>query len=244
MALVAQPHGHYKFLATSVGAPFSAGAVAEPNYAIVHATLHKPLPWKEGFAAIAAHLAAHNRPKAALCAVELRCPEPYTSEAFAAFNKEYLALLTEWGILVDGLSPAARSNIAAEVHAPTEQTLYAFSYTVPRKDAPKCFVISGAGERPTVRPGETSIEALKEKTLDIMATMQRRLTEVGGDWSDVTDVNMYTVHRLHGFLEDALLAPIGVAALHGIHWHYGRPPVIGLEVEVDIRATEELRFGR
>jgi hypothetical protein len=211
---------------------------------VVHATFHTPLPWQDGFAAIAQHLAAHNRPKAALCAVELRCAQPYTAEGFAAFNKDYVALLTEWKILVDGFSPLARTNVAPAVLAPEGQTVYAFSYTVPRPGAPKSFVISGAGERPTVRQGETTVDALRDKTLDVMATMQRRLTDVGGSWGDITGVNVYTAHRLHGFLEDAILGPLGPAALHGIHWHYSRPPVVGLEVEIDMRASEETRIGR
>jgi hypothetical protein len=59
----------------------------------------------------------------------------------------------------------------------------------------------------------------------------------------VTALNLYTQHDLHAFLPAEILAAMGSAATHGIHWYYSRPPVIGLEVEVDIRGIrQELRL--
>ena len=239
-----QQAGGYSFLPGTVGGPFSGGVAALPGFEIVHATLHALLPWQQAFELIARHLEGLGRPRTALCAVELRCAEAYTPEAFAAFNRQYRGLLEQWGILVDGYSPAARSNVAPAIVPPTEQSLYAFSYTVPAAgNVLPSFVGSGSAERPTVRPGETSLEALREKSADVMAAMQRHLDELAATWADVTAVNVYTTSPLQTVLKQDILAPMGTAAAHGVHWYYSRPPVQGLEIEIDLRGTwKEVRL--
>jgi hypothetical protein len=242
--MMEQTAGGYRFIPGVQGGPFSGGVTALPGYEIVHATLHTLLPWRQGFDLIARHLEGLGRPRAALCALELRCPTAYTREGFAAFNVQYRGLLEQWGILVDGYSPAARSNVAPAVVPPQEQSLYAFSYTVPAPESRlPSFVGSGSAERPTVRPGETSLEALREKTADVMAAMQRHLDDLAATWSDVTSVQVYTTSELQAVLEPDILAPMGTAAPHGVHWFYSRPPVEGLDIEVDIRGTwREIRL--
>ena len=40
-----------------------------------------------------------------------------------------------------------------------------------------------------------------------------------------------------------LLSPLGAAAVHAFHWYYSRPPIVGLEFEVDMRGVrQELRI--
>ena len=120
------PTGNYQFvpLATPpriVGAaPFSSGVRAQAGYEIVRATFQVPLPYRAGFAAAARHLQAIGRPRTALCAVEVRVPRPLTADEFAAFNAGYRALLGEWGVLVDGQVPIARSNVAPLGQPPSE----------------------------------------------------------------------------------------------------------------------------
>ena len=242
--MMQQREGGYSFLPGAPGGPFSGGVTALPGYEIVHATLHAMLPWRQAFDLIARHLASLGRPLTALCAVELRCPAAYTTEGFAAFNVQYRALLEQWSLLVDGYSPAARSNVAPAISPPGEQSLYAFSYTVPSAgNAPPSFVSSGSAERPTVRPGETSVDALREKTTDVMAAMQRHLDQLAATWADVTAVNVYTTNALHAVLEQGILAPMGTAAGNGVHWFYSRPPVQGLEIEIDLRGIwQEVRL--
>src|SRR5262245_46163129 len=91
------PAGGYRFLPGIT--PFSSGVVATSGHQVVHATLRAPLPWRDGFALIDRHLAAEQRPRAALCAIELRSPEPFSFEGFDSFNTGYRALLAEWKIL-------------------------------------------------------------------------------------------------------------------------------------------------
>jgi len=126
------------------------------------------------------HLRPEGRPRAALCAIELRSPTPFSYEGFDAFNAGYRALLTEWKLLVDGENPIARTNVAPLVGAPSEPSLYAFAYTIPGATPRPTFVVAGAGEmrvrgvgvQGIVRHGETSPEAMREKAAHVMGVMQ------------------------------------------------------------------------
>lgn len=245
MALMQHSTGNYRFLPLATdpriqgSAPFSGGVIADAGYEVVHAIFQQPLPYEQGFEAAARHLAAQGRPQTALCAVELRCPEPYTVAGFGEFNARYRGILTDWGVFVDGHNPIGRSNIAPSVNAPSETLLYAISYTAPTAERGPTFVVSGAPEKANVRPGETSPDALREKTASAMAAMDAGLRALGTSWADVTALNLYTQHNLYDFLESEILTPMGDAATHGIRWYYSRPPVIGLEVEVDVRGNRQ-----
>ena len=249
MPLTDHPTGGYQFLPIAAAprivgpAPFSSGVRAMAGYELVHATFQTPLPYRAGFAAAARHLEAVGRPRTALCAVEVRVPRPLTMDEFVAFNADYLVLLGEWGVLVDGLVPIARSNVAPLGAPPSEIALYGFSYTVPASDAPPSFFVSAAPEKAEVRPGETTPEALREKAASAMQTMQSGLTALEMDWSAVTTLGIYTHHDVHAFVETEILARLGPAAVHGVHWYYGPPPIVGLEIEVDVRAVrQEIRL--
>src|SRR5438552_3546645 len=155
MTTLQATRGNYRFAPGSAMSPYSSGGIADPGYEVVHATLQSPLPIWDGFAAIERYLTSLQRPRAALVALELRCARPYDPADWMApdsFNQRYIAKLREWDLLVDGLIPVARTNVAPILSPPTEQVLYAFSYTVPTADpaAPPTFVVAGSGEDPAV----------------------------------------------------------------------------------------------
>ena len=104
--LIAHPKGHYRFLQGID--PYSCGVVAEPGWEIVRVVLAEPLPWREGFERVDAHLAAEGCERVSLCAMELRSPVPFTMQGFIDFNREYCAVLRAWGLYVDELNPVAR----------------------------------------------------------------------------------------------------------------------------------------
>jgi hypothetical protein len=243
--LVSNPRGSYRFLKGI--AAYSSGVIANPGYEIVHVTLAAPVVVRAGFDLVARHLGSAGRPGQALCAIELRSPRPFPFDGFAEFNASYSAILVEADLLTDGLNPIARTNVAPEVDPPSEPVLYGFSYTMPARgsDLPPTFVVAGAGElsedrydaQHIVRAGETSDEAMREKAKCVLDHVQRRLTGLGADWAQVNVVNVYTVRNIFSFLREGILARAGTAARHGVRWHFARPPIEGLEFEMDVRGV-------
>ncbi len=239
--LIDHPRGNYSFLKGI--APYSAGAVASKGFEIEHARLHAVVPLRAGFDAVSAHLKSIGVPRQALCGMELRSPRPFTFEGFSKFNAGYIEILKTWNILLDGVNPVARTNVAPEANPPAEPSLYGFSYVVPRPSAnkrwPVSFVIAGAGELPegtldpqtVIRRGDTSPGAIVEKARFVMELMNARLKELGAAWADVTVAEIYTVHDVHPLLKSGLLP----AATHGYTWHYSRPPIVTIEYEMDLR---------
>jgi len=208
-------------------------------------TLAAPEPWREGFARIARHLIQVKRAKTALCGIELRSPAPWSFDGFAAFNEGYRKLLAEWDILVGDDNPIPRTNVAPVVAAPSEPSLYAFSYTQPGATPEPSFVVAGAGElkdrargpEGIVRHGDTSPDGMREKARFVMAIMQDRLRTLGGDWRRVTAIDIYTAEPIHHLVLDEVLKPAGAAAIHGVHWYPSRPPIQGLDYEMDMRGV-------
>lgn len=239
--LIENTRGSYSFLKGI--SPYSAGVVAFPGFEIEHARFRTALPLHAGFAAIEAHLTKQRRPRQALCGVELRSPRAFSFTGFSEFNGTYVAVLKSWQILQDGLNPVARTNVAPEVDPPSEVVVYGFSYTIPASDASRTFVVAGAGELPEgtldphqiVRRGETGPEALAEKSGFVLGLMEARLRALGASWSEVTTTSVYTVHNIGALLAPRILPAMGKARWHGVLWYYARPPIEGIEYEMDLR---------
>ena len=144
MAAEKNERGGYIYL--PAGFPFSSGAAAMPGYEVVHAVFRRPVPWRDGFAAMEKRFEAEGRPRQALCGVELRCPAPMTPDGFHEFNIGYRAILEDWDIIIDGVNPVGRTNVSPVRGAPNETLMYGFSYTVENADAPPTFHGAGGGE--------------------------------------------------------------------------------------------------
>ena len=222
---------------------YSAGVAAEPGFAIERARFARVVPLDEGFARIEAHLKAIGRPVTAFCACELRSPAPFTEQGFVDFNRIYVGTLERWNVMRNGTNPVARSNVCPEIDPPAAPGFYAFSYTVPSA-AGGGLVVAGSGEAPeghkdyrsvTVRAGETSPDAILEKARWVLGEQERRLAVLGATWRDVTATHVYTVHDIHPFLGSELVRR--GAAAGGVTWQYCRPPVAGLEYEMDCRGV-------
>jgi hypothetical protein len=95
----------------------------------------------------------------------------------------------------------------------------------------------GVGAEGIVRHGETSAAAMRDKAAHVMGIMQARLQGLGGAWSDVTAIDVYTAQPIEALLAETVLGPAGAAAIHGVRWFPSRPPVIGLEYEMDLRGV-------
>jgi hypothetical protein len=249
MKTVAFTAGGYRYIPAVF--QYSGGVAAEPGFAIQRIRFHRPLPLRAGFGEIARMIEASGRPPTAFCACELRSPAPFTEAGFRAFNEIYVETLREWGLFDGRTNPVARSNVCPEIDPPAEPSFHAFSYTVvaAHDDAPS-FVVAGSGEATeggstyrerTVRFGETTPDALREKARYVLGEMERRLDALGFAWASTTATQVYTVHDLHPFLHDEIVRR--GAAANGLTWHFARPPVRDLEYEMDCRAvaTERIR---
>jgi len=239
--------GNYKFI-RGYGAPFSSGALADPGFEIVHATFKPLARLADGYGLIERHMLDAARPINAVCGIELRIAAALTPAGFDEFNRPYIERLTAWGLLVDGLNPVARTNVAPAASPLAEPSLYGFYYTVPAVGAARpAFVIAGVadvasregGKREVVAAGDISLEGLRRKNACILETLDGLLREMKVGWSEASAMNLYTIHDLHPLFATDLLPALGVAANRGVRWHYARPPVIGSELEIDAYAARQ-----
>jgi hypothetical protein len=232
--------GGYRFLTHQF--QYSGGVAALPGFRIERARFARPLPLADGFAAAEAHLARLGRPPTAFCACELRSPKQFTEAGFVAFNRHYVQQLARWGICKDDINPVARSNVCPEIAPPAEPSFYAFCYTVPGDEGG--FVAAGSGEardgasryaERIVRLGDRSPASMREKAHLVLAIMEERMAPLGFGWHAATATQLYTVFNIHSFLADEFVARGATAG--GLTWHFARPPVEGLDFEVDARGV-------
>ncbi len=232
--------GDYAFL-PAPHAPFSAGVVAMPGYALHRAKFHRPVPMSEGLSRITRHLATLGRPVTALAACEIRSPQSMSPADFAAFNREYLEPLHEWGCKSGPFNPVARSNMAPITEVPLGPTFYAFTYTVPEPGAAGDFVISGkpefrdgvTGPERTFGGRDTSLKGIVHKAAFVMDAIRARVDALGCDWNGITAAQIYAVHDLRPVLEE-VFAKAGLSQL-GVSCFPGWPPATDADIEFDVR---------
>jgi hypothetical protein len=157
----------------------------------------------------------------------------------------YAGTLERWGIYKDGVNPVARTNVCPAHQPPPEPSLYAFSYTVPAATGARgTFIVAGGGEAPDdkpnyhdhiVRRGDTSPEGLREKVRYVAAEMERRLAALGFSWQHAISTQAYTVHDIGALVEPEIVRR--GAAGGGLEWHFARPPIVGLDFEMDVRGA-------
>ncbi len=224
---------------------YSGGVAAEDGFELERARFLAPVPLAEAFGRVEAHLKSIGRPLTAFAHCELRSPGQFTDQGFIDFNKQYVVTLERFGIYKDGVNPVARTNVCPMYGEPATPSMHAFTYTVPAgKGARRTFMLSGGGDvRPgsapyserIVRYGDTSPEALREKVRFVVAEMERRLKLLGFTWADAVSTQGYTVQNIGHLVGEELAARGAIAS--GLVWSYARPPVIGLQYEMDVRGT-------
>jgi hypothetical protein len=67
----------------------------------------------------------------------------------------------------------------------------------------------------------------------VLDEMERRMSALARDWKQTTGVQLYTVQDIFPILENELGRRGGFR--NGPTWHFNRPPVVGLEYEIDCR---------
>lgn len=236
--------GNYRYVPSVF--QYSAGAAALRGFHVERVMFRQPVPLKQGFARIAEIIKGAGRPLTAFCACELRSPAPFDDAGFKAFNEVYVGTLAEWGIYnaETKANPVARSNVCPEIGGPPEPSFHAFSYVAAGEAGSPQFVISGSGEaregagpyaERIVRLNETTPDAMREKAVFVLGQMEKRMGAFGHGWADTTAVQVYTVHDLHSYMAGEIVSR--GAARAGLTWHFNRPPVIGLDYEMDCRSV-------
>jgi hypothetical protein len=167
-------------------------------------------------------------------------------QEFMAFNQTYIEQMRKLDVLVKGQMPLTRSNLVVP-GTDAAHRIHAFTYTVPATPSTSgrpMFVVAGIPEvrfaAPTpeiVAENDSSLAGLREKTVFVLESIERLLADVGAGWSDVTGMQLYTVRDLHPLLESVVLPKIGDAAWRGIQWHHVLLPLIGGDVEIDVRSV-------
>jgi hypothetical protein len=224
----------------------SAGVAAESGYAIRRVRLRRPLPLREGFATVHRFLQSLDRPLSAFCACELRCPAPLSDRGLQEFNRRYLRQLERWGLIRDGVSPLARSEVCPQVTPPGSPAFHAFCVTVPQpKSAAGTFVTSGSsGERPIMLPSgidgswdkaRVAPAMLRTKAEQVLGDLEDRMRALGFSWRHATATQLYTLHDFHPFMADVIERR--GAAPGGLTWHLARPPLLGVDYQMDVRGV-------
>jgi hypothetical protein len=230
---------------------YSAGVAAESGFRLEQARFKSPVPIQNAFAIVERHLTQIGRPFTAFAHCELRSPGQFDDNGFIEFNKRYVGTLQKWGIYqaqnagTKAINPVARTNVCPEFFGPKEISMLAFTYTVPcATDSNANFVLSGGGDaRPGSEPykdriiafGDHSQSGLQLKVEFVIQEMEKRLKSLGFTWNDVACTQSYSVHNIGGLVE-SLLASRGLMR-NGLSWHFARPPVMGLDFEMDLRGA-------
>jgi hypothetical protein len=240
--LVENSRGNYAFV-RGIG-PFSAAVTAQPGFEIVHARFLPLIALNDGYTSVERHLKAVQRPLEALCGMELRIPQVLSREGFDEFNRPYIDRLKNWGLEVAGANPVTRTNVAYETNPVPEPMLAGFFYTAPSTAQRETFVLSGVPEIASreggvqiVARGDTSPNGLRQKLECILQVLSAHLADMKLTWELATAVNVYTVFDIYPLLAPQLLPRLGTGSHAGITWHYARPPVSGLDAELDARAV-------
>jgi hypothetical protein len=76
---------------------------------------------------------------------------------------------------------------------------------------------------------------MHEKVSFVVAEMERRLGLLGFTWQDAVTTQAYTVQNIGHLVGEVIASRGGCAG--GLVWTYARPPVIGLEFEMDVRGA-------
>lgn len=246
MSLKMNPQAQYSYIPAITA--YSGGVRAADETEIVHATLKKSIPWVKGFDTISDLLASFELERSALCGVELRCEKPHSFDGFDEFNNAYENKLAQWGLIVEGQNPVARTNVAPAHLWPNQTELHAFSFIRPSKYTEPSFVVAGAGDlidqsllvpESIVRVGEKSKAAWMARISQVMDEMETRMKTLGVSWGDSSTVDVYCAADWMPYVEESMLARMGHSGLRGLHWYYSRPPIEGLTFEMDLRGVAE-----
>lgn len=239
--LIDNKAGAYKILPG--GAAFCSGVLPYEGYEIVRVLLRPWIPLEQGYGFIENYLKSVGRPVQSFCGIELRVPAPLAMNDWSSFNVPYLAQLRKWGLIFSDQSAVCRSNIALTLNAPTTTSLCAFSYTSPTSAKNKTFFLSGQADidanGKAIADGDTGPAAMQKRARFTIVTVSATLAKLGVSWHDTTQVAFFHANDIPDLWEPTLLGSLGEALSRGVLVYRARPPIAGLEVELEARAVRQ-----
>ena len=83
----------------------------------------------------------------------LRSPAPFSFPGFDEFNARYVEMLKAWDLLLDGVNPVARTNVAPGGRSARRAValLVRLHRSRLRRRTVRSFIVAGAGELPKAR---------------------------------------------------------------------------------------------
>jgi hypothetical protein len=240
-ALIDNKAGAYKILPG--GAAFCSGIIPHEGYEVVRVLLRPWIPLEQGYAFIESYLKSVGRPVQAFGGIELRVPAPLAMKDWSSFNVPYLEQLRKWGLIFGENSGVCRSNIALTLHPPTITSLCAFTYTAPTSAKNKTFFLSGQADidaaGKAIAEGDTGPAAMQKRARYTIDTVGATLAKLGVSWRDTTQIAFFHAHEIPGLWGSELLGSLGEALSRGVLVYRARPPIAGLEVELEARAVRQ-----
>ena len=76
---------------------------------------------------------------------------------------------------------------------------------------------------------------MREKARYVLNAMETRMGALGVGWPQASVIQAYSVHDIHPVMSKEIITR--GAASGGLTWYYARPPVEGLEYEMDVRGV-------
>ena len=67
----------------------------------------------------------------------------------------------------------------------------------------------------------------------LLGAIELRMAALGFGWADVTATQVYTIFDIHPLFADEIARR--AATPGGLTWHFARPTVQGLDLEMDVR---------
>jgi hypothetical protein len=74
-----------------------------------------------------------------------------------------------------------------------------------------------------------------EKARFVLGAMEQRMAALGFGWADVTATQVYAIFDIRLLMADEFAGRGAISG--GLTWHFARPPVQGLDFEMDVRGV-------
>ena len=210
-----------------------------------------PVPLVQGFERAAAIIKARGRPLTAFCACELRSPAPFSDAGFKSFNETYVRDARRHGASTTPQRRPIRSLAATSARRSDRPPSPPSTPSPSRCRRRGVAHLRGGGQRRSTR-GRSELprahRALRRDQRGRDAGKGAFRARRDGAAPGAARLRLGAHHRDAG-LHRARSLPVPAdeivgsgAARAGLTWHFCRPPVQGLEYEMDCRGVAVEHF--